>query len=307
MRRPSKCSDELRRRAIDEVIERGRSSPGVAGSTRFLLLSCRSHRRPHLRRPEPVGGLTSFTQGSATVAYSYDALDRVAARNGTPFSYAGIGWDPVGDGTQRFSQSPSGRLQAVAGGSGAGRVVVSNRHGDLRALLDPATGAVTDSVLTDPFGVPVTRTGTMNPRVGFQGDWTEPVTGDTWMGARWYTPGTATFRSRDTVHGILATPVSLNRYTYAHNNPVAYWDPDGRCVECAAFATINGTAARLGKSDEFDRWVSDYEAKTRAEAKRQYDAHQRRLQGKPTGSRTSTGSPSPTPPPYESRGVVGFA
>jgi RHS repeat-associated protein len=160
--------------------------------------------------------------------YAYDGLDRVAARNSTPFAYAGVGWDPVADGTQRFSLSPAGRLQAVASAAGAGRLVVANRHGDLRGLLDPTSGALTDSVLTDPFGVPLARTGSFAPRVGFQGDWTEPVSGDTWMGARWYTPGTGTFRSRDTVYGLLTTPVSLNRYTYAHNNPITYWDPDGR-------------------------------------------------------------------------------
>jgi hypothetical protein len=28
--------------------------------------------------------------------------------------------------------------------------------------------------------------------------------------------------------GELATPVSLNRYTYANNNPLRYWDPYGQ-------------------------------------------------------------------------------
>ena len=50
-----------------------------------------------------LGRLTSLTQGGASVGYTYDGLDRVAARNGTAFAYAGTGWDPVGDGTQRGS------------------------------------------------------------------------------------------------------------------------------------------------------------------------------------------------------------
>ena len=47
------------------------------------------------------------------------------------------------------------------------------------------------------------------------------------MGARWYDPNTAIFRTRDTVFGMLGTPVTLNRYTYAGNNPTKYWDPTG--------------------------------------------------------------------------------
>lgn len=46
-------------------------------------------------------------------------------------------------------------------------------------------------------------------------------------GARHYRPTTATFTSRDTYNGRLDTPISLNRYTYAHNNPLQQWDPDG--------------------------------------------------------------------------------
>ena len=64
--------------------------------------------------------------------------------------------------------------------------------------------------------------------VFYQSDYTNPTTSDVNMEARWYSPGSATFRSRDTYAGNLNTPVSLNRYTYAHNNPIRYWDPTGR-------------------------------------------------------------------------------
>ncbi|MEM1334573.1 MAG: RHS repeat-associated core domain-containing protein [Actinomycetota bacterium] len=47
--------------------------------------------------------------------------------------------------------------------------------------------------------------------IGFQGGYSDPTTGDTWMGARWYRPGTGAFTSRDTIHGTFTTTISLNR------------------------------------------------------------------------------------------------
>ena len=70
-------------------------------------------------------------------------------------------------------------------------------------------------------------TGVSGITVGFQGDYTDPASGEV-MGARWYDPTGAQFRSRDTVFGELMTPVSLNRYTYGWANPLVFWDPDGR-------------------------------------------------------------------------------
>ena len=88
------------------------------------------------------------------------------------------------------------------------------------------TGGVTSSFF-DPFGNKTSSVGSTNISVGFQGDYTDPASGDVWMGARWYTPGTDTFSSRDTYDGQIKTPVSLNRYTYGNNNPVGFSDPDG--------------------------------------------------------------------------------
>jgi RHS repeat-associated protein len=89
------------------------------------------------------------------------------------------------------------------------------------------TGAVSDSVVRDPFGKTLGSTGSA-PDVGFQSDWTDPSTGLVWMGARWYQPGTGTFVSRDTVAGGVGAYASMNRFTYGLNNPVLFNDPTGR-------------------------------------------------------------------------------
>jgi len=47
------------------------------------------------------------------------------------------------------------------------------------------------------------------------------------MGARFYKPAPAMFTSRDTYDGVLGSPLSLNRYTYAEGDPIQNADPTG--------------------------------------------------------------------------------
>ena len=127
-----------------------------------------------------------------------------------------------------------------------------NRHGDLRSLTHSDRTAITETITYTPFGEIIARWGTdPDPELGFQGQYTDPTTGDVLMQARWYTPGTATFRRRDTYAGNLNTPVTLNRYTYANNNPVRYSDPRGLCAievfdYCVDNIAIGGQAEWLG-------------------------------------------------------------
>jgi RHS repeat-associated protein len=104
----------------------------------------------------------------------------------------------------------------------------------------------------DPYGQPAGATGATNLSVGYQGDYTDPTSGDVWMGARWYMPETGGFTSRDTVFGMLRTPVSLNRYTYANGDPLEYFDPDGRfglsTLTKAVGSAWNNTGGRVAST-----------------------------------------------------------
>lgn len=137
------------------------------------------------------------------------------------------GADLTSDGTATFSRRPVGSPLGVSQ-AGINNFVRTDAHGDVTATVSTA-GAVTASRAFDPFGV-VTGTGGTGaqPTVGYQSDWTDPTSGLVNMGARWYQPTSATFVSRDSYNGRVDTPVSLNRHTYANNNPVAYTDPTGR-------------------------------------------------------------------------------
>lgn len=168
----------------------------------------------------------NLTNGATTL--TYDALGRIATRNTAPFTYSGLSSDPADDGDWVTNHSPDGTvLSSMETGATNARWAVVDPHYNVVALREPSSGQVDTATNFDPHGQPLTTTGTLTPTAGYQGDYTDPATGEVWMGARHYQPTTATFTSRDTYNGRLDTPVSLNRYTYAHNNPLSYWDPDG--------------------------------------------------------------------------------
>ncbi|MER7415912.1 polymorphic toxin-type HINT domain-containing protein [Micromonospora peucetia] len=167
------------------------------------------------------------------VTYTYDALNRVAARGTDTFGYAGLADDVVSTGTGRYSRGPAGEVLAVGEGNEQ-LLALTDGHGDVVAGIDPTDTALTDltdSKAYDPFGKVVAAEGDTGD-LGFQGDWTDPTTGQVDMGARWYEPGTGAFVSRDTANYSTGDSILANRYTYAAGDPLAHIDPDGYWPSC---------------------------------------------------------------------------
>ena len=162
---------------------------------------------------------------AAGQAYTYDALDRVATRNGTAFTYAGLGDDVVSDGSATFARGPGEELLATKKG-GTSRVPVANGHGDVVGAMAPDGQALADRTAYDAFGQVTAKTGDTGP-LGYQGDWTDPATGQVDMGARWYDPAAGVFGSRDDIPFQGGDGVRANRYTYGAGDPVGQVDPDG--------------------------------------------------------------------------------
>lgn len=102
-----------------------------------------------------------------------------------------------------------------------GLLVIDNQHGDTVGLFSP-DGTVTDSVMFDPWDDPgVTATGLSLPEVGFQSDWTDPVSGQVWMAARHYTPALGQFTARDTWSGDPGRARTANRFAYTAGGPLS--------------------------------------------------------------------------------------
>ncbi|MET9106651.1 LamG-like jellyroll fold domain-containing protein [Streptomyces zhihengii] len=195
--------------------------------------------------------------GEAGTAYTYDSLDRVATRNGAGFSYEGFTPDPVKDDDSTYGRGASGELLSVAEGTGAARLTVTDKHGDVVGDLSATDGAATSltaSTAYDPFGQVADGTDTAG-NAGYQGDWTDPETGQVNMGARWYDPATGVFDSRDSYTYTSGASVLANRYTYGAGSPMDYSDPDGHWPSCGWCKKAWNKAVDKVKSNKYVRKI----------------------------------------------------
>ncbi|MFF9277608.1 LamG-like jellyroll fold domain-containing protein [Streptomyces griseosporeus] len=164
--------------------------------------------------------------------YAYDGLDRVlSAKDGTgtdvfSFKYSGLGNDVASDGVASYSRDANGTLLGVKTAV-ASRLVMTDIHDDVVAQFTDAAEALTGSTTYTPFGKTSSTTGMLG-NLGYQSGWTDPQTAKVNMAARWYSPQTGQFNSRDTVsNDPLPVSANANQYAYANGNPMTATDPTG--------------------------------------------------------------------------------
>ncbi|MFG2883521.1 LamG-like jellyroll fold domain-containing protein [Streptomyces sp. NPDC048297] len=178
--------------------------------------------------------------GESGTQYTYDSLDRVSARNGVDFSYDGFAPDPVKDQSATYGRRASDELMAVAENGGTARLTLEDQHGDVvgdMSATDGGAAGLDQSTAFEPFGQVLGTSGGsgadgVDGNAGYQGDWTDPETGQVDMGARWYDPGTGTFDSRDSYTYASGASILANRYAYGAGDPLDYSDPDGHWPSC---------------------------------------------------------------------------
>ncbi|MEF2246470.1 S8 family serine peptidase [Paenibacillus sp. IITD108] len=105
-----------------------------------------------------------------------------------------------------------------------------NGHSDVTSLIDTA-GVVQASYRYDAFGVIIDSIGTVNNPIRYAGYQFDEESELYYLNARYYDPKIARFLSEDTYRGNATDPLSLNLYTYVHNEPIMYWDPTGHWEE----------------------------------------------------------------------------
>lgn len=107
-----------------------------------------------------------------------------------------------------------------------------NGHGDVTALAD-INGSIAATYHYDEFGNidSSASSGNVNNSITYAGYQYDKESGLYYLNARMYDPVTARFFIKDTYTGDINDPLSLNLYTYCHNEPLMYWDPTGHDYE----------------------------------------------------------------------------
>lgn len=137
--------------------------------------------------------------------------------------------------TTSYTYQPDGGPLAQRTGSAA-TLIAPDPFGNTGTLLGTDGTVQQRYTMTDPFGVfTTTVSGGSTTRLGFDGQYNDPLSGSYDLRARDYGTATGRFQSADPV----ATPAdqpSVSPYAYAHNNPLTGSDPAGTCdwwdVQC---------------------------------------------------------------------------
>jgi len=131
--------------------------------------------------------------------------------------------------------------------------ILSDQQGSTMAVLDDAGVLVANSEKRYlPFGDVRTDLGTSN-QTDYVYTGQREIEGSELMdyNARFLNPGLSRFTQPDTIIPNPANPQSLNRYSYALNNPVKYTDPTGHRVTCGENGEGGGCGS-TGNGDDLD-------------------------------------------------------
>lgn len=168
-----------------------------------------------------AGQLASATQvGGDTLTYSYDGDGNLAVetdtRGGATVENIDLTWDPRLTSPQLaeadfngvfheryfWGNGPLGMEQGTDGAGNAKAYVFHDNQAGTPTMITNPSGQTVDSIFDDPYGNYVN--GTQSPfyfaaeLIGFDGSYTDPLTGLDLMGSRWYDPNLGLFMSRST-------------------------------------------------------------------------------------------------------------
>ncbi len=114
-----------------------------------------------------------------------------------------------------------------------------NNHDNVISVLDQ-DGTVMNEYDYDVFGNVIIEMETVSNSYRYAGYYQDAESGLYYLKSRYYNPRIARFLTQDTASGKYTDSLSLNKYTYCHNQPVTGYDPDGHVLHIVLGAAIGG-------------------------------------------------------------------
>ena len=143
-----------------------------------------------------------------------------------------------------------------------------NLHGDITKVVSLA-GILYNSYRYDAFGILVEKTEVVTNTFFYSGYQYDSETGLYYLRSRYYNPETARFITEDSFTGYYTDPLSLNKYTYCHNNPISYSDPDGYAISNLVMVADDGRGSSGGYVPDTSQGSAPEQQQTQAAAETQ--------------------------------------
>ncbi|HWM99541.1 MAG TPA: RHS repeat-associated core domain-containing protein, partial [Streptosporangiaceae bacterium] len=185
-------------------------------------------------------------------SFAWDALDRVTSAGeafnssySVALTYDGMTNQVASDPSATYSRDPAGQITGVDAALGGKTIALVNQHDDLSGTFAAAGTSLASSTTWDPWGQLLASTGPAI-QVGYQGQWTDPITQQVSMGSRFYRPPLGGFINRDTYTGGQGGPaVTDDLHAYADDNPMSVTDPSGHAPSSSSGSGGGVTAGEI--------------------------------------------------------------
>ncbi len=129
--------------------------------------------------------------------------------------------------------------------------------GSTRTLTNPSS-EITDSYTYDAFGELLEQTGETDNNYLYTGEQIDPNTGNYYLRARYYNPGSGRFLSMDGFDGVPQDPITLHKYLYGNADPVNMVDPSGY-FSLGSFSAGNSVSSILSTMSRIDKALNFFD------------------------------------------------
>ncbi|MDG7015905.1 MAG: RHS repeat-associated core domain-containing protein [Nitrososphaerota archaeon] len=178
------------------------------------------------------GNRVEQTHGSSTVVYAYEGLQSIFEKNLTS-----------GVVTDRFYANGLQLAKVVAGTTAY--YLIDDALGSTR-LVTTLNAASVFSSNYQPYGMSYGQSG--SEEFMYTGKTMDAITGLYYFGARFYDDAVGRFITEDSSTGSQGDPLSLNRYIYARDNPMAITDQTGHDWWSSLTSAVSNTFAAVAST-----------------------------------------------------------